>query len=181
MLKISPVYSLRTSGNPKKTAKLTTIGMHGVSSDNLWKVTMQCQKSYLGVLPQIMHNVPIPVNGSKSCGWKDDFLEKSAGGCPSYDVIAPWPDLTQSKCFCQELRKGYPISCAKFQRDLPRVVLRPFQKTHGGSCITPLPAWNGNHRLCKTRFSIPERKTERFILLSKSKIFMKNQKLKYRL
>ena len=29
------------------------------------------------------------VNGSKLRGWKHDFLERSVGGCSSYDVIAP--------------------------------------------------------------------------------------------
>ena len=33
-------------------------------------------------------------NGVKLYGWKHYFGEKSAGGCSSYDVIAPWPDLT---------------------------------------------------------------------------------------
>ena len=44
------------------------------------------------VLTYIMHNISMSVNASKLRGWKHDFLEKSVGGCTSYDVIAPWPD-----------------------------------------------------------------------------------------
>ena len=40
---------------------------------------------------------------------KHDFVAKVAGGCSSYDVIAPWPDLTRSIFFCQKLRKVCPI------------------------------------------------------------------------
>ena len=40
---------------------------------------------------------------------KHDFVAKVAGGCSSYDVIAPWPDLTRSNLFCQKLRKVCPI------------------------------------------------------------------------
>ena len=41
--------------------------------------------------------------------WKHDFVAKVAGGCSSYDVIVPWPDLTRSNIFCLKLRKVCPI------------------------------------------------------------------------
>ena len=66
-----------------------------------------------------MHNIFIPVNCSKFLGWKHDFLEKWVGGCSSYDVTSPRPDLTRSKKH-QKLRKGCLISYAKFQRDPSR-------------------------------------------------------------
>ena len=83
-----------------------------------------------------MHNVSIPVNGSKSCGWKHDFLELSVGGCSSYDVIARWPDLTRSnflpKVAQRMLHKLCKISAWSAQRFGNHI-----RKTHGGD-ITPL-------------------------------------------
>ena len=59
-------------------------------------------------------------------------LKKSVGGCSSYDVIAPSPDLTRS-IFSQKLRKGCPINYAKFQRDPPSgSAAISEKKTHGG-------------------------------------------------
>ena len=86
-----------------------------------------------------MHNISIPVNGSKLRGWKHDFLEKSVGGCTSYDLLyLPWPDLTRS-FFCQELRKGCPISYAKFQRDPPSGSEAIPEKLMGVASTPPLP------------------------------------------
>ena len=98
---------------------------------------LQCQDAmskvrYSNVVTQIMHNVSIPVNGGKLRGWKYDFLEKSVGGCSTYDVIAPWPDLTRPICFCQKLRKRCFISYAKFQRDLSSSLAAILENTHGG-------------------------------------------------
>lgn len=51
------------------------------------------------------------------------------------DVIAMWPDLTQSKfLWC----KGWPISYGKFQDDLPSA-LGTTEQTHGGITPPPLP------------------------------------------
>ena len=84
-----------------------------------------------------MHNVPIPVNGSKSRGWKHHFLEKSVGGC-TYDVIARWPDLTQSKSFCQKLRKMVPHKLYKISARSARGSAAIPEKLMG----VPLPlAW----------------------------------------
>ena len=38
---------------------------------------------------------------------KHHFVAKVAGGCSSYDVIAPWPELTRS-IFLQKIAEGYP-------------------------------------------------------------------------
>ena len=46
------------------------------------------------------------------------FLEKSVGGCTSYDVIALRPDMTRS-FFFQKLRKRCLISYTEFQRNPP--------------------------------------------------------------
>ena len=44
---------------------------------------------------------------------KHGFVIKIAGGCSSYDVIAPWPDLTWSIFFHQKLRKVFLIRYPK--------------------------------------------------------------------
>ena len=38
---------------------------------------------------------------------KHGFVSKIAGGCSSYDVIAPWPDLTWS-IFLPKVAQGLP-------------------------------------------------------------------------
>ena len=55
------------------------------------------------VLTQTMH-VSIPVSFGKLRGSKHDFLEKSVGGCSSYDLTAPGSDLNRS-FFCQAAQR----------------------------------------------------------------------------
>ena len=43
---------------------------------------------------------------------KHDFVAKVAGGCSSYDVIAPWPDLTRS-IFLPKIAQGLPHKVAQ--------------------------------------------------------------------
>ena len=54
------------------------------------------------------------------------------GGCSSYDVIAPWPDLTWSICFYQKLRKVCPIRYTKTRRRYAPSFFRYLRKTLGG-------------------------------------------------
>ena len=44
---------------------------------------------------------------------KHDFVAKVAGGCSSYDVIAPWPDLTGSIFFLPKIAQGLPHKVAQ--------------------------------------------------------------------
>ena len=62
---------------------------------------------------------------------KHGFLSKIAGGCSSYDVIAPWPDLTWS-IFYQKLRKVCPIRYARTRRRYEPPFSRYLRKTSGG-------------------------------------------------
>ena len=55
---------------------------------------------------------------------KHGFVSKIAGGCSSYDIIAPWPDLVN--LFYQKLRKVYPIRYTK-----TRPFFRYLRKTSG--------------------------------------------------
>ena len=44
---------------------------------------------------------------------KHDFVAKVAGGCSSYDVIAPWPDLTRSNFFAKNCARFAPSGSPK--------------------------------------------------------------------
>ena len=67
------------------------------------------------------------------------FLAKMVWPCTSCDVITLWPDMTRSKFFHQKLRKGCPISYAKFQHDPPDSSGCIAEKPEGGVASTPLP------------------------------------------
>ena len=80
------------------------------------------------------------IASAENLGTRYTLRENPAGGCTSYDVIAPWPDMTRSKFFYQKLRKGCPISCAKFQHDPPHRSGCIAEKPQGGSHRPPPPA-----------------------------------------
>ena len=63
---------------------------------------------------------------------KHGFVIKIAGGCSSYDVIAPWPDLTWSIFFYQKLRKVCPIRYPKTGRRYVAPFFAICEKPHGG-------------------------------------------------
>ena len=44
---------------------------------------------------------------------KHDFVAKNAGGCSSYDVIAPWPDLIRSIFSLPKIAQGLPHQVAQ--------------------------------------------------------------------
>ena len=69
---------------------------------------------------------------------KHGFVSKIAGGCSSYDVIAPWPDLTWSIFFYQKLRKVCPIRYPKTRRRYAPPFFRYLRKTSGGG-VAPTP------------------------------------------
>ena len=62
---------------------------------------------------------------------KHGFVSKIAGGCSSYDVIAPLPDLTWS-LFYQKLCKVFPITYLKNPAALRAAVFSLSAKTSGG-------------------------------------------------
>ena len=61
---------------------------------------------------------------------KHDFVGKVAGGCSSYDVIAPWPDLTRSIFFAE--------NCARFAHKVAQN-LAALKTSGGGGCTNPPP------------------------------------------
>ena len=70
---------------------------------------------------------------------KHRFVSKIAGGCSSYDVIAPWPDLTWSIFFYQKLRKVCSIRYPKTRRRYAPPFFRYLRKTSGGGLHQPPP------------------------------------------
>ena len=67
----------------------------------------QCGNSTLAMTwPNHVQILSFASMASRQGAVKHGFVSKIAGGCSSYDVIAPWPDLTWSIFFTK--------SCARF-------------------------------------------------------------------
>ena len=67
---------------------------------------------------------------------KHGFVSKIAGGCSSYDVIAPWPDLTWS-FFLLKFAQGLPHKVPQNPAARSAAVFRYLRKTSGGVAPTP--------------------------------------------
>ena len=97
----------------------------------------QCGNSTLAMFwsnhVQILSFAPMV---SRQGAVKHGFVSKIPGGCSSYDVIAPWPDLTWSN-FLPKVAQGLP-------HEVPQNPAPPFfrylRKTSGGGggCTNPL-------------------------------------------
>ena len=98
----------------------------------------QCGNSTLAMSwPNHVQILSFASIASRQGAVKHGFVSKIAGGCSSYDVIAPWPDLTWS-FFYQKLRKVCPIRCTKTRRRVAPPFLRYLRKTSGGGgCTNP--------------------------------------------
>ena len=71
---------------------------------------------------------------------KHDFVAKVAGGCSSYDVIAPWPDLTRSNFLLPNIAQGLPHKVAQNPAALRAAVFFAIrQKPQGGGGCTKPP------------------------------------------
>ena len=76
--------------------------------------------------------------GSRQGAIKHGFVSKIAGGCFSYDVITPWPDLVNF--FYQKLRKVCPIRYPENPVALRAAVFSLLRKkTSGGSLAKKNP------------------------------------------
>ena len=83
----------------------------------------QCGNSTLAISwPNHVQILSFASMASRQCAVKHGFVGKIAGGCSSYDVIAPWPDLTWSIFFYQKLRKVCSIRYPKIRRRLRAAV-----------------------------------------------------------
>ena len=78
---------------------------------------------------------------SRQGGDKHGFVSKMAGGFSSYDVIAPWPDLTWSIFFYQKLRKVCPIIGTPKSGALRAAVFFSLsaKNLRGGGGVAPTP------------------------------------------
>ena len=68
---------------------------------------------------------------------KHDFVAKVAGGCSSYDVIAPWPDPTRPKFFLSKIVQGLPYKVAQNPAALRAAVFLLSAKNLRGVAPTP--------------------------------------------
>ena len=93
----------------------------------------QCGNSTLAMSwPNHVQILSFASMASRPGAVKHGFASKIAGGCSSYDVIAPWPDLTWSIFFYQKLRKVCPIRYPKTWRRVAPPFFRYLRKTSGG-------------------------------------------------
>ena len=139
MLTSSNVFGVRISRNDKTCQISHYWYLWGqpmsVTSDDLWKVNMQCQRSH------------VVMCWPKSCIISPFLLV--AASCVAENTISlktgqrlyllwhhssvTWPDPVN---FFQKLRKGCPISHAKFQCDQPRGSAVISEKLMGSCIIT---------------------------------------------
>ena len=69
----------------------------------------QCGNSTLAMSwPNHVQILSFASMASRQGAVKHGFVSKIAGGCSSYDVIAPWPDLTWSFFFLSKVAQGLP-------------------------------------------------------------------------
>ena len=98
----------------------------------------QCGNSTLAMSwPNHVQILSFASMASRQGAVKHGYVSKIAGGCSSYDVIAPWPDLTWSIFFYQKLRKVCPIRYPKTRRRYAPPFFRYLRKTSGGGCTNP--------------------------------------------
>ena len=98
----------------------------------------QCGNSTLAMSwPNHVQILSFASMASRQGAVKHGFVSKIAGGCFSYDVIAPWPDLTWSIFFYQKLRKVCPIRYPKTRRCVAPPFFRYLRKTSGGGLHQP--------------------------------------------
>ena len=75
---------------------------------------------------------------SRQVAVKHGFVSKIAEGCSSYDVIAPWHDLTWTIFFLPNVAQGLPhkVGSPKPRGAIRAAVFRYLRKTSGG-CTNP--------------------------------------------
>ena len=107
-----------------------------VTSDDLWKLKMQCQRSDV-VICWPKSCIISPFLSMAASYVADGFLQKSVGGCTSCDVISLCPDLTRSLIL--------PKAAERMPHKLCKISARSAQrfggnsrKTHGGVSPPPL-------------------------------------------
>ena len=99
----------------------------------------QCANSTLAMSwPNYAQILSFASMASRQGAVKHGFVSKIAGGYSSYDVIAPWPDLTWSIFFYQNQRKVCPIRNPKTRRRYAPSFFRYLRKTSGEVAPTPL-------------------------------------------
>ena len=102
----------------------------------------QCANSTLAMSwPNHVQILSFASMASRQGAVKHRFVSKIAGGCSSYDAIAPWPHLTWSIFFYQKLRKVWPIRNPKTrQRYAPPFFSLSAENLRRGGGVHPVRA-----------------------------------------
>ena len=94
----------------------------------------QCGNSTLAMSwPNHVQILSFASMASRQGAVKHGFVSKIAGGCSSYDVIAPWPDLTWSFFFLPKVVQGLPHQVSQN----PEVFRYPRKTSGGGGGVAP--------------------------------------------
>ena len=97
----------------------------------------QCVNSTLAMSwPNHVQILSFASMASRQGAVKHGFISKIAGGCSSYDVIAPWPDLTWSIFFKPKVVQGLPH---QVPQNPARFFFAICEKPQGGGVCTN---WN---------------------------------------
>ena len=100
----------------------------------------QCGNSTLAMSwPNHVQILSFVSMASRQGAVKHGFVSTIAGGCASYDVIAPWPDRTWSIFFYQKLRKVCPIRYPKTRRRVAPPFFPYLRNLRGGGVHQPPP------------------------------------------
>ena len=140
-------FRFSTSGKPTKHMPIGYLSLRvqprSVTSGDLnWPWNLSGEMSRVTsshVFTPISSTIPITVNRTTPSCVYSRFRWNLVEGCSSYDVITSWPDLTRTNLFHQKLRKRFPISYEKFQRDSPNAVASSSEKLMGGLHQPPWP------------------------------------------
>ena len=103
-------------------------------------IEWQCGNSTLAMSwPNHVQILSFASMASRQVAVKHGFVSKIAGGCSSYDVIAPWPDLTWS-IFLPKVAQGLPHKVPQNPAALRAAVFTLSAKKfrEGGVAPTPL-------------------------------------------
>ena len=108
---------------------------------HLWSnvVTSVCNVTYYLVLVVSWAPVPLQFDYVAKMIGLSQFSEKSVGGCTSYDVIAPWHDMTWQNFFLPKDAQRLPHKLCQIWRRCAPPFFGHLRKTLGGGSHRPPP------------------------------------------
>ena len=117
----------------------------------------QCANSTIAISwPNHVQILSFASMASRQGAVKHGFVSKIAGGCSSYDVIAPWPDLVNLfSHFSPKVAQGLPHKVPQN----PAAVFCYLRKTSAGVAPAPPPPVRARVRSCEYPISFHLKKT----------------------